>query len=90
MIVGILAIAAESIYLSSRILRTMSHQKLIPEFIAKVDSRGRPRWSLGITVVVAVLLTYINLSGELLFLVTYIRQSLWARSKANYVAQPAV
>jgi amino acid transporter len=61
MICGILAISAESIYLASRILRTMSHKKLIPE--AKVDSKGRPRWALGITCTVAVLLTYINLSG---------------------------
>ncbi|KAK7428075.1 hypothetical protein QQZ08_005507 [Neonectria magnoliae] len=24
----------------------MAHQKLIPEFIAKVDAQGRPRWPL--------------------------------------------
>lgn len=64
MMVGILAIAAESIYLASRVLRTMAHQQLIPEFMAKVDNRGRPRWALGITIVVAVVLTYINLSGK--------------------------
>ena len=65
MMIGILAIAAESVYLSSRILRTMAHQKLIPERFAGVDSRGRPRWALGITAVVATFLTYINLNGEL-------------------------
>ncbi|KAJ9640535.1 hypothetical protein H2199_006074 [Coniosporium tulheliwenetii] len=63
MIIGILAIAAESVYISSRILRIMTHQKLIPEFIAKVNSKGRPRGSLGITVVVAIFLTYIQLTS---------------------------
>lgn len=63
MICGILAIAAESVYISSRILRTMAHQKLIPEMLAKVDDKGRPRWALGITIVVATFLTYIQLSS---------------------------
>ena len=61
---GILAISAESIYLSSRILRTMGNQKLIPELVAQVDRRGRPVRSLVITCVTAVVLTYINLSGK--------------------------
>lgn len=64
MIVGILAISAESIYLCSRVLRTMAHQKLIPEAWAKVDSAGRPRWALLISTIVGVALTYIQLSGE--------------------------
>ena len=63
MIIGILGIAAESVYISSRIARTMAHQKLIPEFIARVDANGRPRWALAITVVVATFLTYIQLTG---------------------------
>ncbi|XEU97447.1 hypothetical protein FSHL1_002733 [Fusarium sambucinum] len=63
MIVGILAISAESVYLSSRVLRTMAHQKLVPEFIAKVDNKGRPRWALAITCGVGVILTYINLAA---------------------------
>ncbi|RDW76926.1 hypothetical protein BP6252_04979 [Coleophoma cylindrospora] len=63
MMCGILAISAESIYLSSRILRTMAHSKLIPEAIAKVDDAGRPRCALIITAVVATFLTYINLSA---------------------------
>lgn len=57
---------AEAIYIASRILRALSHQGLIPPFIAaKVDSRGRPIWSLIITGCVSIALTYINLSGEL-------------------------
>lgn len=63
MICGILAISAESIYLASRVLRTMSHKKLIPETFAAVDSRGRPRWALAVTCLVALVLTYINCSG---------------------------
>lgn len=61
---GILAISAESIYLSSRILRTMAHQKLIPEWVAYVDRKGRPMRSLIITCLTAVVLSYINLSGK--------------------------
>ena len=60
---GILAISAESIYLSSRILRTMAVQRLIPIWIAQVDRRGRPVRSLVITCLSAVVLTYINMSG---------------------------
>lgn len=64
MIAGILAIALESIYLPSRVLRTMAVQRLLPEFIARVDSKGRPRWALGITALVAVVFVYMSLSGE--------------------------
>lgn len=64
MICGVLAIAAESVYLSSRILRTMAHQKLIPERLAAVDAQGRPRLALAITCAVAVLLAYLQLSGK--------------------------
>ncbi|KAF7544172.1 hypothetical protein G7Z17_g10160 [Cylindrodendrum hubeiense] len=63
MIVGILAISAESVYLASRVLRTMAHQQLVPEFIAKVDTKGRPRWALAITCAVGIILTYINLAA---------------------------
>ncbi|KAK5712959.1 hypothetical protein LTS12_027885, partial [Elasticomyces elasticus] len=62
LIVVVLAMSAESIYLSSRVLRTMAHQRLIPEVLARVDSRGRPRWALFITGLTGVFLTYTNLS----------------------------
>ncbi|KAJ5725154.1 uncharacterized protein N7483_006511 [Penicillium malachiteum] len=61
---AVAAIAAESFYIASRILQTMSHQGLISAWVAKVDSRGRPRVSLAITGALSVILTYINLSGE--------------------------
>lgn len=64
MICGVLAIAAEAVYLSSRIMRTMAHQKLIWEGLATVDSRGRPRLALIITSLVAVVLGYIQIAGE--------------------------
>lgn len=63
-IIGCLALGAEGIYVASRILRAMSHQRLIPAFIARVDSEGRPRWALAITTALSILLTYINLSSQ--------------------------
>ena len=62
-VVGVAAIAAEGFYSASRILQTMSHQGLIFNFFAKVDSKGRPRLSLLTTALLAVVLTYINLSA---------------------------
>lgn len=55
---------AESLYIASRLLRALSYQKLIPEFIARVDSKGRPVRSLVISGTIAVVLTYINLSSR--------------------------
>ncbi|KAH7007261.1 amino acid permease/ SLC12A domain-containing protein [Ilyonectria destructans] len=63
MIIGIVAIALESIYLPSRILRTMALQGLIPSKLAKCDELGRPRWALGISSVVGIIMTYMSLSG---------------------------
>ncbi|CAK3973554.1 amino acid permease [Lecanosticta acicola] len=60
---AVAAIGAESVFVASRILRAMSHQRLIPAWIAKVDRQGRPRWALLITYLSAVTLTYINLSA---------------------------
>lgn len=66
-VVGVTAIACESIYIASRTLRSLAAQGLIPKFMAAVDARGRPRWSLAVTSVVAVTLTYINLSSKYQF-----------------------
>lgn len=64
-LLSVFGFGAEAIYIASRILRALSYQGLIPQFIAaKVDSRGRPVWSLIITGVVSIALTYINLSGK--------------------------
>lgn len=63
-IIGIAAVAAESIYIASRILRAMSSQGYLPKIVGHVDGRGRPTTSLLITVVVAYAMAYINLSSE--------------------------
>ncbi|KEF57301.1 uncharacterized protein A1O9_05218 [Exophiala aquamarina CBS 119918] len=64
-LLSVFGFGAEAIYVASRILRALSYQGLIPQLIAaKVDSRGRPVWSLIITGVVSIALTYINLSGN--------------------------
>ncbi|KAL4887320.1 amino acid permease/ SLC12A domain-containing protein [Aspergillus karnatakaensis] len=63
-IFAVAAIAAESFFIASRILQSMAHQGLISSWVAKVDSRGRPRVSLALTSILCVTLTYINLSGE--------------------------
>ncbi|KAI7262354.1 hypothetical protein KC345_g9451 [Hortaea werneckii] len=60
---AVMSIGAESVYVASRILRAMSHQRLIPHWIARVDRRGRPRTALAITLGVAIALTYCNLSA---------------------------
>lgn len=70
-IVGVLAMALESIYLPSRIIRTMALERLLPKVLGKVDPDGRPRWALVITTVAATILTYISLSSELLFSLFY-------------------
>ncbi|KAL0259499.1 hypothetical protein SLS55_005236 [Diplodia seriata] len=62
-VVGVTAIACESIYIASRTLRSLAAQGLIPKFMATVDARGRPRGALAMTSIVAVTLTYINLSS---------------------------
>lgn len=62
-VVSVSAIGAEGFYLASRILHTISYRGLIFPWIAKVDSKGRPRIALLITGLLAIALTYINLSA---------------------------
>jgi yeast amino acid transporter len=63
-IIGISAVAAESIYIASRIMRTMSAQGFLPKIVRHVDHRGRPTTSLVITIVIAYAMAYINLSSK--------------------------
>ena len=72
MMIAVLSMSVESVYISSRVLRTMAHQKLIPEAIAKIDNMGRPLWALLITLSCGLLLTYINLSGKFIFCEFYL------------------
>lgn len=62
MMVAMLSFSAEAIYMCSRILRTMSYQGLIPDYMSRVDSKGRPRLALLITCLGGMLLTYVTLS----------------------------
>jgi yeast amino acid transporter len=57
------SIGAESLFIASRMLRSMAAQGLIPSRFATVDNAGRPRWAVAITSMTAILLTYINLSA---------------------------
>ncbi|KAM6527844.1 hypothetical protein FALCPG4_008882 [Fusarium falciforme] len=67
MMCGVLAIAAESVYIASRVLRSMAHQGLVSPRLAHVDDKGRPRLALVITCAIAVILGYIQLSGKLCY-----------------------
>lgn len=73
-LVAVASIAAESIFIASRMLRFMSHQNLIPQWFAQVDSRGRPRWSIAVTVLAAIALTYCNLSAGGIEVFTWLSQ----------------
>ncbi|KAI1342809.1 amino acid permease [Xylariaceae sp. FL0016] len=57
------SIGAESIFVASRIIRSLSHERVIPSWISRIDSRGRPRGAIAITIVGAIALTYCNLSA---------------------------
>lgn len=62
MMCSILGVGAEGMYLSSRVLWTMAHQGLIPQRLARVDEKGRPRLALLITGVVAIALSYMQIA----------------------------
>lgn len=63
--IAVLSMSVESIYIASRVLRTMALQKLIPAFIANIDEKGRPRWAIAITTAAGLIFVYINLASEL-------------------------
>ncbi|OAG08497.1 amino acid permease [Paraphaeosphaeria sporulosa] len=73
-LVAVASIGAESIFIASRMLRFMSHQNLIPQWVAQVDSKGRPRWAIAITLVAAIALTYCNLSAGGIEVFTWLAQ----------------
>lgn len=52
----------------------MSYQNLIPKWVAQVDSRGRPRWAIAITILSAIALTYCNLSAGGIEVFTWLSQ----------------
>lgn len=62
-LLAVASIGAESIFVGSRMLRAMSRQRLVPDWVARVDRRGRPTWAIVLTCAGAVALTYCNLSA---------------------------
>lgn len=61
---AVTTLAAESVYIGSRVLRAMALLGYLPGVMADVDKEGRPRLSLAVTMVVAIVSTYINLSSK--------------------------
>jgi len=62
-LLGLTAIGAESLYISSRALVAMAEMNMAPKIFARVDKKGRPRWSLIVSAIFATLFTYINCSS---------------------------
>lgn len=62
-IVGLFAIGAESLYITSRIGTAMARMGLFPASFGHVDRKGRPYISLTASSLLAIILTYINCSN---------------------------
>ncbi|KAG7881977.1 hypothetical protein KL937_000548 [Ogataea polymorpha] len=50
----------EPIYIASRCMRHLAVRGMLPRLLAKVDNKGRPLWSLGVTCVFTIAFTYMN------------------------------
>jgi amino acid transporter len=62
-LVGLCAIGAESLYISSRISTAMARMHMFPAIFGRIDSKGRPYMSLLIAMVLSTIMTYINCSN---------------------------
>ncbi|KAK4941382.1 hypothetical protein LTR10_018651 [Elasticomyces elasticus] len=62
-LLGLAAIGAESMYISSRAMVAMAQMGMFPRFLANIDKQGRPRWALIVTAAFSVVFTYINCSS---------------------------
>lgn len=62
-LLGLCAIGAESMYISSRVMVAMSHMGMFPKILSRVDKKGRPRWALIVTGAFATIFTYVNVSS---------------------------
>ncbi len=62
-LVGLCAIGAESLYITSRLGTAMARMGLFPGTLGKIDSKGRPYVSLIFSALLAIILTYINCSN---------------------------
>ncbi|KAJ9624333.1 hypothetical protein H2204_010889 [Knufia peltigerae] len=62
-LLGLVAIGAESLYVSSRAMVAMSQMGMFPKVLGRIDKRGRPRWALLVTGIFSTIFTYINCSS---------------------------
>ncbi|RDW62245.1 AAT family amino acid transporter-3 [Coleophoma cylindrospora] len=62
-ILGLCAIGAESLYISSRVQTAMAGMGMMPKVFGRVDKKGRPIWSLLCTMALSAMMTYINCSS---------------------------
>ena len=61
--VGLCAIGAESLYISSRVSTAMARMGMFPAIFGRIDSKGRPYSSLLIAMAISTICTYINCSN---------------------------
>ncbi|KUJ06915.1 AAT family amino acid transporter [Mollisia scopiformis] len=62
-LVGLCAIGAESLYISSRISTAMARMHMFPKIFGRIDTQGRPYMSLLIAMALSTIMTYINCSN---------------------------
>lgn len=62
-LIGLCAIGAESLYLTSRMGTSMARMGLFPKMFGRIDKKGRPYISLAFSAALATILTYINCSN---------------------------
>lgn len=62
-IIGLIAIGAESMFISSRAMQAMSRIGMLPKVLGRVDKKGRPYYALLVTGVFSTVMTYINVSN---------------------------
>lgn len=61
--VGLCAIGAESLYISSRVSTAMARMGSFPAIFGRIDKQGRPYMSLLIAMALSTIMTYINCSN---------------------------
>ncbi len=60
MMIGLCAIGAESLYLSSRMSTAMGRMGLFPKAFGRIDAKGRPYVSLACVMLISTIFTYIK------------------------------
>ena len=62
-LLGLVAIGAESMYISSRVMVSSARMGFAPAILGRIDKKGRPYWALAVTGVFSTICTYINCSN---------------------------